>query len=492
MAGLTPRGVLLGNPVEAGWKVDPTQLAALLEQMQTAAATGIVASQSAAALDNISVGDSDRWAIVRGAADKTEDGYYFGSSDSGEWELVAPLGDSFAVAEIVAGTGNAIELTLSDAASISTVTWVIFVPEATNSAGAMTVVIDGGSVEALTNGAGGTPQAGDFIAGVPTAIFRPDTESAWKQFTSSRDVAGLDHQGAYSGAATYTRGQVVSGSDGNWYQVQSLSVSGEDPVGSSSGDWLKIFDLSILGSFMVGSNNLSEVTNQPTARQNIGLKVDGGALQYNSGTIASAVWTAIKSAASNVTFSVGETGLTSGNVQGAMEEIVAVVDELSGKATVQLGTSTSSISVTAIDFTSLPSGIKEILISFNQVSDDTGGGSNDLVLQLGSGGSPQTSGYAGSSENQGVSATVFSSAFYVALGLGASSKICGHVLLTLEDETENRWVFSTNTGSASDSSGNTAGGGMVSLGGELDMLRIVSESGSATFDNGTINISYKF
>jgi len=57
------------------------------------------------------------------------------------------------------------------------------------------------------------------------------------------------------------------------------------------------------------------------------------------------------------------------------------------------GTAVASTSGTSIDFTSIPSWVKSITVMFSAVSTS---GTSDVIVRLGTGGSPETSGYVGS------------------------------------------------------------------------------------------------
>jgi hypothetical protein len=146
------------------------------------------------------------------------------------------------------------------------------------------------------------------------------------------------------------------------------------------------------------------------------------------------------------------------------------------------GTAVASTSGTSIDFTSIPSWVKRITISFNENS--TNGSSNRLV-QIGTSSGVTTSGYI-SSGGYGGGTTSSTAGFVVWIDV-ASYALSGQMVLTLLGS--NLWIAS-HTGKVS--TGQCAfGGGSVTLGGALDRVRITNVNGTDTFDAGSINILYE-
>jgi hypothetical protein len=152
-----------------------------------------------------------------------------------------------------------------------------------------------------------------------------------------------------------------------------------------------------------------------------------------------------------------------------------------------LGTAVASTSGTAIDFTGIPAWAKRITVMFNGVSTS---GTNSILIQLGSG-TVQTSGYLTYSSNMG-SASVSNGQNYTS-GFGIAITSAAYI-------TSGSAAFSTFGSSAwtgngffADSSGVNGFplGGVVSLSGALDRIRITTVGGTDTFDAGSINIMYE-
>lgn len=149
------------------------------------------------------------------------------------------------------------------------------------------------------------------------------------------------------------------------------------------------------------------------------------------------------------------------------------------------GTAVASTSGTSIDFTGIPSWAKRITVMFNGVS--TNGGSNPIV-QLGTSSGVTTSGYlAGSTE------TTSRAAYTTGFGLISSNAAnLIYLQMVVVNVSGNTWL-ATHSGNLNQSGiyYTLVGGGNVTLGGTLDRVRITTETGTNTFDAGTINIMWE-
>lgn len=150
------------------------------------------------------------------------------------------------------------------------------------------------------------------------------------------------------------------------------------------------------------------------------------------------------------------------------------------------GTAVPSTSGTAIDYTSIPAGVRRITVILDQVSTN---GATTIQIQIGSG-TFETTGYAGGFgfyySTGGAIVNSLTTGFGVYFG-ATGQTATGHVVLTLISG--NTWVASgTLFNTVQPYSTNTAGSRALS--GTLDRLRITSV-GANTFDNGSINILYE-
>jgi hypothetical protein len=147
---------------------------------------------------------------------------------------------------------------------------------------------------------------------------------------------------------------------------------------------------------------------------------------------------------------------------------------------------TASTSGTTIDFTSIPAGVKEIEIWFHGASLS---GSSSILVQLGTGGSPTTSGYAASSAFAGFSSVMNSTAGFPIRVDSAARAVSGKISFYLLDT--NDWISSHSLGEVAATYGAPNGGGAVTLAGELDNIRITTVNGTDTFDAGQLRVRYR-
>ena len=148
------------------------------------------------------------------------------------------------------------------------------------------------------------------------------------------------------------------------------------------------------------------------------------------------------------------------------------------------GTAVASTSGTSIDFTGIPSWVKRITVMFNGVS--TSGASYPLI-QIGTGGTPTTSGYVSQASQLYTAAAISSTTAGFYINSNASTYVLSGTM-TISNISGNIWVESCCFGSTSIM---TVGSGTVTLGGVLNMLRITTVNGTDTFDAGSINIMYE-
>jgi hypothetical protein len=174
---------------------------------------------------------------------------------------------------------------------------------------------------------------------------------------------------------------------------------------------------------------------------------------------------------------------------GATTTKKIVVDDLRTAMGPTLATEQASTAGTSIDFTSIPSWAKRIVILFAGVSTS---GTDNMLIQIGDSGGVEATGYlgAGSSVSDGSSSvTNYTTGFGIEI-TSASSVIHGSVELTLEDASNFTWV-ANGTLARSDASIMHHVGGSKSTSAALDRVRITTVSGSDTFDAGGINVLYE-
>lgn len=153
-------------------------------------------------------------------------------------------------------------------------------------------------------------------------------------------------------------------------------------------------------------------------------------------------------------------------------------------ASITSGTKQDTTSGTAVDFTGIPAGTKQITISFNGVSLS---GTDNILIQIGDAGGIETSGYVSASGKSG-SAGSGSTAGFIIISGGAAGYIVGSLTLNLLDAASFTWASSH--GIATGGNEAISGGGIKSLSAELTQVSI-TRTGSNTFDAGSANIFYQ-
>lgn len=156
-----------------------------------------------------------------------------------------------------------------------------------------------------------------------------------------------------------------------------------------------------------------------------------------------------------------------------------------------LGTPITTTSGTTAEFTGLPAGVKQVIVSFNGVSF---AGTSQLVLQLSTSSAYKTSGYVsrGMYIDSASQTEIDGGGSYITVTAnnGTSYIYYGAISFYLVNSSTNLWAWSSTIGT--DIGGGSAAslqGGSGSLSGALNKLKIYSQTGQ-TFDAGSINIMY--
>lgn len=162
---------------------------------------------------------------------------------------------------------------------------------------------------------------------------------------------------------------------------------------------------------------------------------------------------------------------------------------------------TVAASGTAVDFTSIPAGVRRITLLLSNVSPDS---NMTMALQIGDSGGLETSGYTGTLGgviSNAAGGTVGGGAgpsdqwYLVQFQSGTGNGTCrGRITLELQEESSNTWVFgallSESPGSGAFATWLSAG--EKSLSGTLDRVRLKSSNGVDAFDGGEVAISYEY
>lgn len=182
---------------------------------------------------------------------------------------------------------------------------------------------------------------------------------------------------------------------------------------------------------------------------------------------------------------VQDGSLTGSDIQDAS---IQGADLAAGATAIARDTAKASTSGVAVQFTGIPSWARRITVAFNGVSTSA---ANNILVQLGTGGTPTTSGYTGNSVFSWASGVVpvSSTAGIPIFNNAASYNHYGHLVFT--NISGNTWLASGEFVTAG-IQGSTISGGVVALTGVLDYLRVVAGNGTTdTFDLGSINVFFE-
>jgi hypothetical protein len=150
------------------------------------------------------------------------------------------------------------------------------------------------------------------------------------------------------------------------------------------------------------------------------------------------------------------------------------------------GTAQNTTSGTSIDFTGIPSWVKRITVMFNGVSTNN---VSAVTVRLGTSGGIETSNYFGAATATyaaGNSAISFSSGFEeIGLATAAATR---YGALMFNNVSGNTWSVQGIYGSIGGVPITVQFGGMKSLAGTLDRLRLTTVNGTDTFDAGSVNL----
>jgi hypothetical protein len=181
---------------------------------------------------------------------------------------------------------------------------------------------------------------------------------------------------------------------------------------------------------------------------------------------------------------VQDGSLTGTDIQDAS---IQGTDLAAGATAIARDTAKASTSGVAVQFTGIPSWARRITVAFNNVSTN---GTTNILVQLGTGGTPTTSGYTGNSVFSWASGVVpvSSTAGIPIFNNAASYNHFGHLVLT--NISGSTWLASGEFVTAG-TQGSIISGGVVTLAGLLDYLRVVTANGTDTFDAGSINVFFE-
>lgn len=372
---------------------------------------------------------------------------------------------------IVAGTGDAITITtLTIYTALKAGMLIRFVAGAANTT-ATTLNLDAIGAKAVRKISGGTDVAlvaGDLAAGETyTIVYRSTANSAAGAWV----LVGLGGSFVPISGGTMTGNLTVS--------KTSPQITLNDPASGTNEQYL--FAVAGLNRWGLGKNATAESGGNVGSDFFIGRFTDAGSfvdfpflITRSSGAVA--------------VRSLNTSGATGGD-KGADTFNASTYYKNGNYGVLFIGSPTATTSGTAIDYTSIPSGVRRITLTPVGVSTN---GSSNMIVQIGAG-SIVTTGYIGSTSNLAASA-ISTGTFTNGLNLqnlsGAGTTISGQIILTLENSATGAWVMNGLLGD-SGGAGTYLGGSSKVLSGPLDRVRLTTANGTDTFDAGAINITYE-
>lgn len=247
---------------------------------------------------------------------------------------------------------------------------------------------------------------------------------------------------------------------------------------------------------VVGSGTLASWTISPAA---VGANSAGAVSFTPAGNIAATnVQTAIQeldseklSSASGAVTGTNLEDITTAETVGSAYVIPVVTKDVNGRVTgistaqkITSGTVINTTSGTSHDFLSIPSGVKKITLMLSGVSTN---GTSTLLVQLGTSGGVESTGYlcSGSNLTTAVTTSNYTTGFGIQLVASSASIINGSITLFLLNG--NTWAASGTFG-RSDSAASAITAGSKALSAALDRIRLTTVVGTDTIDAGSINI----
>lgn len=134
--------------------------------------------------------------------------------------------------------------------------------------------------------------------------------------------------------------------------------------------------------------------------------------------------------------------------------------------------------------TGLPTGLTEIEIQLQQVSNV---GNDNFLLQIGAG-SVETSGYISQSAVTGSQTRNTSSAGFIISATSAAREVSGR--FSLSSPEGNLWIAEHSLSGGADTVG-AQGGGILTLSSDIDRIQLTTPNGVNTFDNGAFFVRWR-
>ena len=154
-----------------------------------------------------------------------------------------------------------------------------------------------------------------------------------------------------------------------------------------------------------------------------------------------------------------------------------------------LGTPAATTSGTSITFTGIPAGVKQVIVTFKDVSTN---GTSQKLVRIGPSAGVETSGYGNHqlSAPGGTLTRTYNNSGALFGGVSASNVISGSMIFTLQNSATNSWAVQGGQQDYASEYTPYFNAGLKSLAGALSVLSITTDNGTDTFDAGQVNIAY--
>ena len=163
-----------------------------------------------------------------------------------------------------------------------------------------------------------------------------------------------------------------------------------------------------------------------------------------------------------------------------------------GESTINLSSAQATQSGTFKDFTGIPSWARRVVLLLYGVSTS---GTSDILIQLGGGTTPVTSGYVNGQSVFAWGSGVLSSTSTAGIPIynnAASYVWSGRVVMELLEPGLNNWVVTATLNNTTTSPSMVVSSGIAALGANvLGMVRLTTASGTPTLDAGYASISWE-
>ena len=176
-------------------------------------------------------------------------------------------------------------------------------------------------------------------------------------------------------------------------------------------------------------------------------------------------------------------------ISGSLQELPSTDSITTNGSDITLVTAQATTSGTAWDFTNIPSWVNRITVMLASCKESA---SSIFVVRIGSGSIDTTATYETTATSSGSGGNVTSgsttaTSFYLSGNNNSTYANSGDVYLTRQSG--NTWTIS---GSLSQNGvASTAIGGVKTLSGALDRVRLTTSTGTDTGTNGSVSISYE-